>query len=297
MQSDDQRLTSNSELSAHGECRFRWLMQYHLELRRPPNPSSAAEIGSDIHACVAWALEGGDWRDAHDAITASRGLIPDDADIARAMIGWEAAAGELYKDVSVIAVEVRLVHELYGLLETSDTGLNHIDGVAGVLDVVAVDRQGRRVVIDHKSTRTTVAQWASAWGMQAHSQLRFYDWLASRAIGETGGPSIAAIHHIDAKRGETDETKYTITPKARSVLGLALLVRIKELDRDISRANGASVEDLDDAWFGSLMSTGRHCQGCDYRDLCSKRLRGEPGIGQVAEEQLVRIGRLDHHQK
>ncbi len=282
------RWASNSELSAHGECRFRWLMQYHLELRRPPNSASAAELGSDIHECVAHALQGGDWEDAHAWIAERRGLLPDDADVARAMRGWQTAAGRLYSGLSVVGVEVRITARL--------PGFGQIDGLAGVLDVLAVDGAGRRVVIDHKTTRQTIGQWSSQWGMQAGWQLRVYDWLAEQA-GGAGGASIARIDHIDARRGEVSSTVAAIAENARLAAGRILADRLEMLDADLCRLAGVAAGDLDDPALGALMSPSRACSGCDYRDLCKKRLRHEAGLAQLAAEQLVRVGRLDHQTK
>lgn len=289
----DLRLASNSELSAHAACGFRWLMQYHLELRRPSQKgsASAADVGTDIHECIAHALRGGDWEDAHAEIVRRRGLLPDDADIARGMRAWQEAAGELYGQLAVVAVEVRLQLLL--------DGMAGVDGLAGVLDVVAVNRHGDRVVIDHKSTRTSIGQWQAQWGMQADHQIRVYDWLAEQVLG--GGaneePAVVRIDHVDAKRGSAESSAQAVSTRARGHMGARLLRRLRLMGEDVDAFAGVTADDLDDPQLGALMVPGRHCMGCDYREMCRKRLRGEPGLSQVAQEQLVYIGRLDHHEK
>lgn len=159
---------SNSAIACYRSCPRDFQYRY-LQKRRPRRSSEALRFGSFFHVGLnTWWITVGDAGDKFSAaVHAMRERAekrPDDADpfqLVKAeelMLGYSARwGGEDYKTLAVERVfDVPLVNPATGTASTKYR-------VHGAIDVIAVERSGRVIHVEHKTTSNDITFGSDYW--------------------------------------------------------------------------------------------------------------------------------------
>ena len=153
---------SNSEIRTFRRCAREWKYSYKM-LRRPLRDSEAQRFGTLIHLGLdAWWKTAGDAISRYEAsLSVLRAVEADEYDLIRTeelMLGYSARWGsEAYETVGVeVEFTVPLVNP-----DTNQSSRTFQLG--GKLDAIAIAPDGRKVVIEHKSTASDLGLGSDYW--------------------------------------------------------------------------------------------------------------------------------------
>jgi len=278
------RPATNSELAAFERCPLSWWVEYHHELRAPDEPGSPAMRGSLVHAMIEAYLDGR--RPAHVAEAAEAEHAGADwvGDCIALFGSWETwwRGADLGEGVERVEAAVAV----------PAGGLTHIDGLAGMIDLVIDTGDGGHAVIDHKTSRQPWTVWWPANRAKVARQLTMYAELAWLAWGYDVR-QIGVHHHqfpaSDRQRARHTEHRWDLTYAAKQQHRLWLTKALRRLDEAIETAPPLTRPEALSRWA----RPGDHCRYCDFRSGCWQQMIA-PGVP-VDLTGLVPRGRTQHH--
>lgn len=165
---------SSSRKSVYAGCPYRYKLMYHDRVPRVERDTSAADVGTMVHAAFERALSAGDLDDALPHLfDAARG---DHADVWKGLSAERRAEAEsivaAWRDVSRVAAGAAKTWTELTVFVPLDVGGSVV--FHGVIDVLALMPDGRAVVVDYKT--------AKAWNEKSPGELAGDDQMTGYAL-------------------------------------------------------------------------------------------------------------------